>query len=59
MLERYSIERKIEDLRCELNSLTCSNRLTDDIVIQYSEELDELIVQYFNLMTKFCNISSY
>ncbi|WP_084315286.1 aspartyl-phosphate phosphatase Spo0E family protein [Clostridium hydrogeniformans] len=57
MIERYSIERKIEDLRGKLNTLTCSNRLTDDIVIQYSEELDELIVEYFNLITSSYTIS--
>ncbi|SFA92238.1 aspartyl-phosphate phosphatase Spo0E family protein [Clostridium frigidicarnis] len=54
-VESRLIESRIEDLRNKLNSLTCNNRLTDDIVIQYSEELDELIVKYLTCTKKYTN----
>lgn len=54
-VESRLIKSRIEDLRNKLNSLTCNNRLTDDIVIQYSEELDELIVKYLTCTKKYNN----
>lgn len=54
-VESRLIKSRIEDLRNKLNSLTCNNMLTDDIVIQYSEELDELIVKYLTCTKKYTN----
>lgn len=54
-LESNVIESRIEDLRNKLNCLICNNKLTDDVVIRYSEELDKLILKYIYINKQFTN----
>lgn len=47
--QAFIVEEKIESLRQILYSLLSSRKLTDHMVVVYSQELDKLIVEYEHL----------
>lgn len=49
-MESICLQHKIEKVRTKLDYLLCKKNPTDKLVVQCSEELDELIVQYQKLL---------
>lgn len=52
LFTKFMLEQIIEDLRKRLNQLAKEKSLSDQLVIQLSQELDLYIVQYQKMVQK-------